>query len=85
MTNWKYIGWDDDRSDLPQVLVFPPTLSHATMVPRFVVPKSAGFVTAEKELDDKFETVIVFTLSGFSDSLNLHPRPEDSDAFNIAK
>lgn len=80
MTGWKYIGWDDSNG-IPHVVVFDPTLTHAHMVPRHVVPQSAGFVTVETTEEGQ----VYFNLSGFSDSLNLHPRPKDSDAFDISK
>lgn len=84
MTGWKYVGWDDSDG-IPHVIVFDPTLTHAHMVPRHVVPRSAGFVTAGSELNSKYTPITVFRLSGHSESLNLRPRPEDSDAFDISK
>lgn len=84
MTGWKYIGWDDSNG-IPHVVVFDPTLTHAHMVPRHVVPKSAGFVTATAESNDGIEWRTGFQLTGYSDSLNLRPRPKDADAFDISK
>ncbi len=89
MTNWKYVGWDGPDG-LPQVVVFPPTLKHGDMVPRGVVPRSAGFVTATAHEDDYIINSVgmievTFTLSGHSDSLNLSPRPADADAFALAQ
>lgn len=81
MTKWKYIGWDD-AAGVPQVVVFPPTLQHSAMVPRGVVPKSAGFVTIAADYDGELYPPI---LSGHSDSLNLKPRPEDEEAFDISQ
>ena len=89
MTFWKYIGWDDSDG-LPHVVVFNPTLTHAAMVPRGVIPRSAGFVTV-KAVNEEACTHAevgydhVFVLSGHSDSLNLHPRPEDQEAFEISQ
>lgn len=87
MTRWKYIGWDGPDG-LPQVVVFPPTLQHADMVPQDVTPKSAGFVTAGMklaEVESRVEVVCAFIVSGYSESLDLSPRSADADAFAMAQ
>ncbi len=90
MTNWKYIGFDDP-SGFPQVIIFPPTLQHGAMVPRSVVPRSAGFITATTDWEyrdgevNEYTIKTTFSLSGHSTSLNLHPRPADAEAFAIAQ
>ena len=78
MKNWKYIGWDNEDG-LPCVLAFNPHAGeHAAHVPPNVTPLSAGFVNSVI-----IKGKVVFHISGSSTSLNLYPRPEDSEAFNL--
>lgn len=55
------------------------------MVPKHVLPRSAGFVTVQAQLNDKYMPETVFLLTGMSDSLNLKPREADCDAFDISQ
>jgi len=76
----KYVIFQEPTTLTTAAAVFPSTVAHAAMVPPGAKPLSAGFWQIAAPHPGTLSHHLL--ISGFSESLNIGPRPGDADILN---